>query len=183
MTKTPPAPAVPFSSDTWSCPFTVCYLNVGRRHLIGSISAVVDLVLKHRPDILFLGDLVASRCHIGKLKKHIERDLKDEWYVTTNTSTLPGRPVGIGAIIHCSLAKYITDCTITPLSHVNKTDWEAAVAGRVLRLQITRPGVPSTWEFIGVYQHVARSANRTARTILRETLGAALTAANKYKNR
>ena len=65
--KTPPAPAVPFISDTWSCPFTVCYLNVGRRHLIGSLSAVVDLVLKHRPDILFLGDLVASRCHIGKL--------------------------------------------------------------------------------------------------------------------
>ena len=55
----------------------MCYLNAGSRHLIGSLSAVVDLVLQHRPDILFLGDLVASRCHIGKLKKQIERDLKN----------------------------------------------------------------------------------------------------------
>jgi hypothetical protein len=102
---------------------------------------VVDIVLHLRPDIIFLGDLVTSRNHIGRLKKQIERDLKDEWYLVTNISALPGRPVGIGAIIHCSLAKHITDCAITPPHHVNKTDWDAAVAGRILRLQITRPGV------------------------------------------
>ena len=96
---------------------------------------------------------------------------------------LPGRPVGIGAIIHCSLAKHITDCAITPPHHVNKTDWDAAVAGRILRLQITRPGVQSAWEFIGVYQHVAKSANRTARSLLRETLGAALQVAKQENKR
>ena len=84
-----------------------------------------------------------SQCaHIGKLKKQIERDLKDEWYVTTNISALPGRPVGIGAIIHCSLAKYVTDCAIAPTNNnqVNKTDWEAAINGRILRLQFYPPG-------------------------------------------
>jgi hypothetical protein len=47
--------------DTWSSPFTVAYLNVGRRHLVGSLGEVVRIVLVHRPDILFLGDLVTSR--------------------------------------------------------------------------------------------------------------------------
>ena len=152
-------------------------------HPIGSLSALVDLVLQYWPGILFLGDLVTSRSQIGKLKKLIERDLKDEGYVFTNISALPGRPVGIGAIIHCSLAKHITDCTVAPPDQVNKTDWEAAVQGRVLRLQVTRPGAMSTWEFIAVYQHVAKSANRAARTLLRETLGAALNVAKSENKR
>jgi hypothetical protein len=49
----------------------VCYLNVGRRHLIGSPPALVASIQKHRPDILFLGDLVASR--IGLVTSHIDR--------------------------------------------------------------------------------------------------------------
>ncbi len=81
---------------------------------MGSCSAVVDLVLHLLPDITFLGYRVMSRAHIGKPKKQIERALKDEWYVTTNISALPGRPVGISAIIHYSLAKYVTDCVIAP---------------------------------------------------------------------
>ncbi len=109
-------------------------------HLMGSLSAVVDLVLQYLPDILFLGDFVTSRSHIGKLKKLIEHDLKDEWCVITNISALPGRLVGIGAIINCSLAKHITDYNVIPLDQVNKTDWEAAVADRVLRLRVTRQG-------------------------------------------
>ncbi len=54
-------------------------------------------------DILFLGDLVTSRDHVGRLKKRMDRDLHDEWFVITNISALPGRPVGlgIGAIVHC----------------------------------------------------------------------------------
>jgi hypothetical protein len=82
--------------DTWSSPFTVGYLNVGRRHLVGSLQEVVEVVLRHRPDILFLGDLVTSRTHIGRLKKRLESALHDEWFVTTNISELQGRPVGIG---------------------------------------------------------------------------------------
>ncbi len=80
----------------WASFFTVCYLNVGRRHLFGSLSAVVALVQEHRPDILFLGDLVTSRAHIGRLKKHHAQDLDDKWFVTSNIGSLPGRPVGIG---------------------------------------------------------------------------------------
>ena len=93
------------------------------------------------------------------------------------------QPRSYQSLIHCSLAKHITDCAITPPHHVNKTDWDAAVAGRILRLQITRPGVQSAWEFIGVYQHVAKSANRTARSLLRETLGAALQVAKQENKR
>ena len=42
----------PFNMDTWSCPFTVSYLNVGLRHLVGSQLELVGLVRTHRPDIL-----------------------------------------------------------------------------------------------------------------------------------
>ena len=48
---------------------------MGRRRLIGSRSEVVDLVLRHRPDILFLGDLVTARHHIGRLKNNLSEIL------------------------------------------------------------------------------------------------------------
>jgi hypothetical protein len=54
--------------DTWSSPFTVALLNVGRRHLVGSLGGVVRIVFAHRQDIPFLGDLVTSLSHIGRVK-------------------------------------------------------------------------------------------------------------------
>ncbi len=138
-------------------------INVGRRRLVGSRSEVVELVTRHRPDILFLGDLVTARHHIGRLKKQLERDLKDEWFVTTNISASSGRPVGMGAIIHCSLAKHMLDCVIECPEGQNPQTWEAAVGGRVLNIKISRPDLPSTWHIIGVYQHVAKKANRSMR--------------------
>ncbi len=36
---------------------------------LGPLPQVVALVLRYRPDILFLGNLVTSRDHIGRLKK------------------------------------------------------------------------------------------------------------------
>ncbi len=74
----------PYNNDTWSCPFNDGYLNVGRRHLVGSLAEVVVLVLHYRPDILFLGDLVTSRALIGRLKMQIESNLKDERFMITN---------------------------------------------------------------------------------------------------
>ena len=85
----------PYNNDTWSCPFNVGYLNVGRRRLVGSLAEVIVLVLRYRPDILFLGDLVTSRAHIGRLKKQIERNLKDEWFMITNINSSSGSPVGV----------------------------------------------------------------------------------------
>ena len=166
--------ACPFRVDTWSSPFTVGYLNVGRRHLVGSLQEVVDLVLKYRLDILFLGDLVTSRNHIGRLKKLLESGLHDEWFVTTNVSDRPGRPVGIGAIVHCSLASHMSDCVLqcpyTQGSDTEMRNWMEAVDGRIQRIKITRPGSPLTWQFVGVYQHVAKSSNRAARAHVRDTL-------------
>ncbi len=37
------------------------------------------------------------------------------------------------------------------------------MSGRILRLKVSCPGVPCTWQFTGVYQHVASSVNRLAR--------------------
>ncbi len=82
--------------------------------MVGSLAEVVVLVLRYRPDVLFLGDLVTSRAHIGRLKKQIERNLNDEWFMITNIHASSGSPVGVGDIIHYSFAKYITDCTIQP---------------------------------------------------------------------
>ena len=75
---------------------------------VGSRSDFVETVLRNRPDILFLdilflGDLVTSpdhTDHTGRLNKRLGSDLHDEWFVTTNTSTMPGRPVGVGATVH-----------------------------------------------------------------------------------
>jgi hypothetical protein len=132
---------IPYNNDTWSCPFNVGYLNVGRRRLVGSLPEVVVLILRYRPDIFFLGDLVTSRAETGHLKKQIERNLKDEWFMITNINASQaessGRPVGVGAIIHCSLAKYITDCTIQPPDGLDKKEWEKADSGRILRIKVS----------------------------------------------
>ena len=37
----------PYRLDTWSSPFTVANLNVGRRHIVGSLAEVVRIVLAH----------------------------------------------------------------------------------------------------------------------------------------
>jgi hypothetical protein len=105
--------------DTWSSPFTVAHLNVGLRHLVGSLLEVVPIVLLHRPDILFLGNLVTSFSH---------------W-------------------------------------SVKETAREQSC------LKVTRPGSPYTWKFVGVYQHIARSTNRKARSFMRSTLNEIVTIA------
>jgi hypothetical protein len=130
----------------------------------------VELVIRHRPDILFLGDLVTARHHIGRLKKQLERELKGKWFVTTNISASSGRPVGMGAIIYCSLAKHMLDCVIECPEGQNPQTWEAAVGGRVLNIKISRPDLPSTWHIIGVYQHVAKKANQSMREQVWNTL-------------
>ena len=137
---------------------------------------LVELVLTHRPDILFLGDLVTTCHQIGRLKRKSEAALNDEWFVTTNISASPGRPVGMGAVIYCSLATHMTDCIVSPPSG---SDGAAAVEGRILDIKVSRPGSPHTWHFIGVYQHVARSANKQARILLRESLHSIVDRARK----
>ena len=78
-----------------------------------------------------------SREHIGRLKKQLESALQDEWFMTTNISAHPVRPVGVGAIVHCSLAKHMTDCVTVVLhpdairSESEKQDWARAVDGPV----------------------------------------------------
>ena len=68
-------PRQQYRMDTCSSPFTVGYISVGRRHLVGSLQEVVELILKHRPDIHFLGILVTTCAHIGRLKKKLESAL------------------------------------------------------------------------------------------------------------
>ncbi len=81
---------------------------MGRRRLVGSLPQVVALALRFRPDIFFLCDLVTSRDHIGRFKKQIERDLKDEWFMITSNNAFSGRPVGVEAIVHCSMCSLST---------------------------------------------------------------------------
>ncbi len=48
---------------------------------------------------------------------------------------------------------------------------------------VTKPGSSYTWKFIGVYQHVARSANRKAWSLMQHTLQEIVTAAQKENHR
>ena len=145
---------------------------------------VVDVVLRHRPDILFLGDLVTSRDHIGRLKQRLESDLHDEWFVTTNINALPGRPVGIGAIVHCSLANHMTDCVVqSSTAGIVSQDCATAVEGRIQCIKIKSPDSPFTWQFVGVYQHVAKKANRAVRAVVRAALGDLVTKAREEGHR
>jgi hypothetical protein len=92
-----------------------------------------------------------------------------------------GRPVGVGAVVHCSLASHMTDCIVqhpeASRPEVSPQDWAEATDGRIQCLKVTRPGSPYTWKFAGAYQHVARSENRKASSLLRSTLNELVSAA------
>ena len=73
----------------------------------------------------------------------------------------PERPVGVGAIVHCSLAKHMTDCVIlhpdANVSESEKQEWNKAVDGRVQCIKLAHPSSPFIWQFVSVYQHVAHT--------------------------
>ena len=87
----------------------------------------------------------------------------------------------VGTVVHCSLASHMTDCVIqhpeASRPEVSTQDWAEATDGRIQCLKITRPGPPYTWKFVGVYQHVAKSKDRNARSLLRSTLNELVSAA------
>ncbi len=60
---------------------------------------------------------------------------------------------------------------------ISPQEWAEATDGRMQCLKVTRTGSPYTWKFVGVNQHVARSTNRKARSLMRSTLHALVSAA------
>ena len=104
----------------------------------------------------------AEKAHQGQKRKdgkpyftHVEavaNIVRDEWFMLTNIAAFSGRPVGIGAVVHCSLAKHILDCVVECPQGQDPQAWEAAVGGRILNLRLTRPDLPFTWHILGVYQ-------------------------------
>ena len=158
--------------DLWASPFRIGYLNVGRRRFRLSLEGIAAIVTRHRPDILFLGDMGATRAHIGRLRQRLEAELDDEWFLWTDINASPGYPIGMGAVIHCSLAQYISKIELPCPPDLDKEIWTGAVAGRLMQLEVTRPELPKPWRFIGIYQHVAKRAPRNiaATGMVRRTL-------------
>jgi hypothetical protein len=117
----------------------------------------------------------SSRDQIGRLRQRLEAELDDEWFLWTDTSLSapPGYPVGMGAVIHCSLAQYIRKVELPCPLEVNREVWRRAVAGRLMQLEVSRPELRIPWRFIGIYQHVAKRASRNLAEaeLVRRTVG------------
>ena len=73
--------------------------------------------------------------------------------------------------------KYMTDCMVSsPDSEgSDQAEWAGATDGRILTIKFTRPDSSNVWQFIGIYQHVAKSSNRRGRSLVRGTLEAMAT--------
>ena len=155
----------------WDSPFLVGSLNVGFRGLSCSLRGLVGLVEEHRPDVLFLADLRTPRHKIGRLRKDLERELGDEWFLLSDISAATGMPTGIGAVLHTSLARCVTKLEVICPPGLAQESWTQAVQGRIMLLQLSRPDQPSSVWFIGLYQHVASNANERARELVLLTLG------------
>ncbi len=100
------------------------------------------------------------RDQIGRLRKRLEADLDDELFLWTDTSAQQGYPVGMGAMIHCSLAQYIRKVELPCPLEVNREVWRRAVEGRLMQLEVSSPKLRIPWRFIRIYQHVAKRASR-----------------------
>ena len=168
--RTASSPAT--STDIWATPFRVGYLNIGYRRFRISLETVVALVKLHRPDILFLGDMGCSRAGVGRLRQRLTAELDDEWFLWTDISASPGYPIGMGAIIHCSLDQYIKKLDLPCPPEANNSIWSRAVEGRLMQLEICRPEFRRPWRYIGIYQHVARRAPKydSGEDLVRRTL-------------
>ena len=102
----------------------------------------------------------------------LEQSLGDEWFVLTDISAPPKnqRSTGIAAVIHCSLAKHITQAEIKCPIGADEVMWAKTVAGRIMHLQLSRANCPHTWHLIGVYQYVAKPAYTELRKLILSTL-------------
>ena len=130
-------------------------LSAVSSHFRLSLEGIADLVKQQRPDIFFLGDMGSSRDQIGRLRQRLEAELDDEWFLWTDISAPPGYPVGMGAVILCSLAQYIRKVELPCPLEANREVWRRAVEGRLMQLEVSRPEFRIPWRFIGIYQHVA----------------------------
>ena len=155
------------------------YLNIGYHKVECSLSEIVQLILWHRPDVLFLGDLGVVHNKIGRLKQRMESSLGDEWFMLTNISPYNkrGGPVGMGVVVHCSLAKHVRTLDLPCPEGGDTATWSQAVTGRIFPLQLSREGCPHTWQLAGVYQHVAAESNAQSRAHVLATMGAFITRA------
>ena len=98
-----------------------------------------------------------TRNKIGRLKQRMESGLGDECHVEwfKLTDIIPrnqrGGPVGMGVVVHCSIAKHVRTLDLSGPEGEDAAAW----AGRIFPLQLSREGCPHTWQVVGVYQHVA----------------------------
>ena len=115
--------------DLWDSPFAVGFINVGFRGLACSMCGLVNLVERHRPDILFLGDLRTPRNKIGKQRAELEASLGEEWTLLTDIRAPPGRPVGIGAVVHSAVARHTKQLEVPCPPGLDQDQWASVVHG------------------------------------------------------
>ena len=158
------------STDIWSSPFTVAFISVGFRRLRFSLPGVLSLLEEHRPDILFLGDLGTSRNHIGRLRQQIQADVDEEWIFLSDIGNTTGYPVGSGALVHASAARYIRQMEVVCPPEIAGEQWSLAVPGRILHLEFDHPDCERRVWFVGLNQHVAAGDRVHARDMVLATL-------------
>jgi hypothetical protein len=156
--------------DVWSSPFTVAFISVGFRRLRFSMPGVLGLLEQQRPDILILGDLGVANNRIGRLKLQLEASVDEEWVFLKNISNSPGYPVGIGAMVHVSAAKFITQLEVSCPPGLDQQEWALAVGGRILHLELNRPDADGRIWFVGLNQHVAANGRDQSREHVLSTL-------------
>jgi hypothetical protein len=147
-------------------PLRIGALNVGFRGLMPSLQSVTQLLTELRCDILFLGDLRTAQRKIGRTRKSLEGALHEEWHLVADICHPPMRPVGIGVLLHVSLASQVQRIQPARPQEISEAEWSEAVSGRLLHLQLVRPQVKATWWIVGIYQHVAKPENKSKRGCL-----------------
>jgi len=162
------APVEP--SKIWSSPFTVAFASVGHCRLRISLPRVLDLLEEHRPDILFLGDLGTSRNHIGRLRQQIQAGVDEEWVFLSDIGNTAGYPVGSGALVHASAARYIKQIDATCPPEMDRDQWLLAVPGRILHLELDHPDCERRVWLVGLNQHIAAKDRVQAREMVLATL-------------
>ena len=119
---------------------------------------------------MFLGDLGVPRHRIGRLKLQLESAVDEEWVFFKCISTSRGYPVGSGAMVHVSAAKFIKQLEVPCPPGLDPQEWSLAVDGRILHLELDRPEAGGRIWYVGLNQHVAANDKTLPRELVLSTL-------------
>ena len=104
--------------------------------------------------------------------------MDEEWVFFSDIRNTAGYPVGSGALVHASAARYIKQIDVICPPEMDRDWWLSAVPGRILHMELDHPDCERRVWLVGPNQHAAAKDRVQAREMVLASLKRVTTQAN-----